>query len=134
MTACTLATAAAAWAVLVSRFGRSAPRTKAISASALGCPARIQNAAVKDAHVLEQDAEIRLVHAQLGLDRLGRQSCLASHDPSPLSFPEARVDRLHRIGAVGIGRRQKVAKGGDHIAVVGLAQSARRIFIRVDMV
>jgi hypothetical protein len=54
---------------------------------------------VIDRHVGEQGAIVRLTHAQLGLDRLGRQADLPTHPATT-----ARQRQLGQLSLNGVGR------------------------------
>jgi hypothetical protein len=96
---------------------------KAISASALGwMQLRRQHAAVSHAHVVEQHAEIGLVHAELLLHGLGRQARLAADDLPSLRFPETGVDFLNPIGPDHIDRIEIIAQGRNHAPGISVAQ------------
>ncbi len=92
-------------------------------------PCRVEASAIGDAHVVEQDAEVGLVDAELRLHRLRGQPRLAPDNPPALRFPEARVDRLHRISARGIGRIQRIAQRRDNPARIGIAQATGDGFV-----
>src|SRR3546814_437732 len=83
---------------------------------------RIERAAIAHAHILEQHSEVGLVDAELRLHCLRGQPGLASDDSPPLAFPEARVDRLYGVGAVGIGRLQRLAERRHSAACLSVAQ------------
>ena len=81
---------------------------------------------ISDGHVGEQDAEIRLIDAELRLNRLGRQANLATGDAATRCNPMIRVERLNRVGAVDIGRLQTIAQRCDGPRAVGLPQTQRQ--------
>jgi hypothetical protein len=76
------------------------------------CNARIKEPAIGHPHIVKQRAKIRLIHAQLLLHGLGRQTRLAPDNAAALRLPEARVDFLDRIGPGNIDRFKIVTQRG----------------------
>jgi IclR family acetate operon transcriptional repressor len=91
----------------------------------LGCQ---QLAPVGDRHVVEQHAVVRLVHAELGLHRLGRQPDLAADDPASGGAPDIGIDPLHGVGALAVGGLQPVAKRRYGRASIGVAEPGCGVF------
>ena len=74
-------------------------------------------------NVFKEYAEIWLVNTKLLLHGFCRQPCLAPDNPTALAFPEARVDRLHSIGTIDIGRIEPLPHWQYCTAGISLAQS-----------